>query len=547
MTRPPPGIDPPSGFRGTFRTDPAARGVYSEAAGIGRTLPLAVGVPLDADDVALMVKWARDSGLAVIPRGSGSSMAGGAIGAGVVMDLSRLRELGEPGDGRSIRAGAGILRGELHRRAMAAGLRFPVDPSSGEFCTIAGMAATNAAGPHTLRHGSMRPWVLALDCVFEDGSRATIRRGEKPPVMVEPVARFMRDAHGRLLDGRKSAASHAAVIKDSSGYAISTYAQTMELVDLLVGSEGTLALFTAVEVALIPLASSTASVFVSFRELEAAVEAAVEAREHGASACELLDRTFLRIAAAAGKPLPVAPDAEAALLIEVESDVPTGEAGAKATADRLQVRLQRLGAANSIVSVGPAHEAELWSFRHAASPAIARMDPALRSMQFIEDAAVPPRALGAYVLGVRRILDKADTPGVIFGHAADAHVHVNPLVDVKRRDWRDRVERILLEVTDLVATLDGTLTGEHGYGRLRTPLLERAWAAEELQRFALIKSAFDPTGVLNPGVKIPLTGQRAIDLVKYDPELRALPSAARDALAVVERERAYARFRLDLL
>ncbi|MGH7679760.1 MAG: FAD-binding oxidoreductase [Gemmatimonadaceae bacterium] len=548
MTRPPPGIGPPSGFRGTFRTDPAARGVYSEAAGIGRALPLAVAVPQDADDVALIVKWARDSGLAVIPRGSGSSMAGGAIGAGVVMDLSRLRELGEPGeDGRSIRAGAGILRGELHRRAMAAGLRFPVDPSSGEFCTIAGMAATNAAGPHTLRHGSMRPWVLALDCVFEDGSRATIRRGEKPPASVEPVARFLRDAHGRLLDGRRSAASHAAVMKDSSGYAISTYAQTMELVDLLVGSEGTLALFTAVEVALIPLASSTASVFVSFRELEAAVEAAVEAREHGASACELLDRTFLRIAAGAGKPLPVAQDAEAALLIEVESDAPTGEAGAKATADRLQARLQRLGAANSIVSVGPAHEAELWSFRHAASPAIARMDPALRSMQFIEDAAVPPAALAEYVRGIRAILERNDTAGVIFGHAGDAHVHVNPLLDVARTDWRERVERILLEGTDLVSRLGGTTSGEHGDGRLRTPLMERVWSREELARFALVKKAFDPGNVLNPGVKVPAPGQKAIDIVKYDPNLEALAPEARQALETVERERAYARFRLDML
>jgi FAD/FMN-containing dehydrogenase len=175
------------------------------------------------------------------------------------------------------------------------------------------------------------------------------------------------------------------------------------------------------------------------------------------------------------------------------------------------------------------------------------MDPSLRSMQFIEDAAVPPRALAAYVLGVRRILDEAETPGVIFGHAGDAHVHVNPLVDIRRGNWRDRVERILMEVTDLVAALDGTPTGEHGDGRLRTPLLDRAWTPEERKRFALIKSAFDPSGILNPGVKIPLAGQRAIDLVKYDPALAPLPASARAALAVVERERAYARFRLDLL
>jgi FAD/FMN-containing dehydrogenase len=541
-------FDPPQGFRGSFRADDVARALYSEAAGIGQTLPAAVAVPTDADDVALVVKWARGAGLPVIARGSGSSMAGGAIGNGVILDLSRLRQLGEPGgDGRSIRAGAGVLRGELQRRAASSGLRFPVDPSSGEFCTIAGMAATNAAGPHTLRHGSMRPWVLAVDCVFDDGSQATIRRGQPPPLSVAAVKRFMNDAHPRLIDGRASAASHWAVLKDSSGYAISTYAQTLELVDLLVGSEGTLALFTAVEVALIPSVASTASVFVPFRELDVAVEAATAARDHGASACELLDRTFLRMAALAGKPLPVPADADAALLIEVESDEAGGDGAAKAAADRLRSKFRQLGASDSIVSIGPGHEAELWSFRHAASPAIARMDPALRSMQFIEDAAVPPVALASYVRGVRAILERNDTVGVIFGHAGDAHVHVNPLLDVSRPDWRAKVERILLEGTDLVSRLGGTTSGEHGDGRLRTPLMERVWSHEELDRFRLVKGAFDPANLLNPGVKVPTPGQKAIDVVKYDPQLDALAPTARQALEIVERERAYARFRLDMV
>ena len=541
-------IDPPGGFRGAFRTDDAALGVYSEAAGIGRALPAAVAAPADADDTSLIVRWARDAGLAVIPRGSGSGMAGGAIGRGLIVDLSRLLEMGEPDVlRRSIRAGAGVLRGQLQRRAATVAMRFPVDPSSGEFCTVAGMAATNAAGPHTLRHGSMRPWVLALECVFEDGSRATIRRGEKPAESIAAISRFMRDVHGRLIDGRPSAASHGAVLKDSSGYAISTYAQTLELVDLLVGSEGTLALFTAVEVALIPAALSTASVFVSFRDLEAAVEAAIEARDQGASACELLDQTFLRIAASAGKPLPVTTDAEAALLIEVESEQAGGEAGAKASADRLRSKARQLGAADSIVSIGPGHEAELWSFRHAASPAIAKMDPALRSMQFIEDAAVPPVALADYVRGVRAILERNDTVGVIFGHAGDAHIHVNPLLDVRRPDWRQRVERILLEGTDLVSRLGGTTSGEHGDGRLRTPLMERVWSREELDRFRAIKKAFDPANVLNPGVKVAEPGQKAIDVIKYDPAIESLSPEARQALETVERERAYARFRLDLV
>jgi FAD/FMN-containing dehydrogenase len=536
-------LHPPAGFRGVFRRDDAARAVYSEAAGIGRIAPVAVAVPHDAEDVATIVRWAHDGGHAVIPRGSGSGMAGGAVGEGVVLDLSRLRRLGDAeATSRTIRADVGVTRGELDRRARATGLCFPVDPSSGEFCSIGGMVATNAAGAHSLRHGSTRPWVVALHCVFADGSAATIRRGAALPGNIQSIARFER-LRSSLLDA-SIRGSHPDVLKDSSGYALRVFQQTQDPVDLLVGSEGTLAVFTEVELALVPVPEARTSLFVAFRALEGAVDAAIAAREIGATACELLDRTFLRIAAGGNSPFPVAAGTEAVLLVDVEShDAPH----AMREAERLRDVFRGFRASEAIVASGPSHDADLWSFRHAASPAIARMDPSLRSMQFIEDAAVPPRALAAYVLGVRRILDEAETPGVIFGHAGDAHVHVNPLVDIRRGNWRDRVERILMEVTDLVAALDGTPTGEHGDGRLRTPLLDRAWTPEERKRFALIKSAFDPSGILNPGVKIPLAGQRAIDLVKYDPALAPLPASARAALAVVERERAYARFRLDLL
>jgi len=532
----------PAGFTGTFRADTAARAVYSEAAGIGRMMPAAVAVPHDAADVQALVRWARDAGVSLVPRGSGSSMAGGAIGAGVVVDLSRLRAIADvDASRRCVRAEVGALRGELQRRAATAGLRFPVDPSSGEFCTIGGMAATNAAGAHSLRHGSMRPWVLALDCVFADGSSATIRRGAPPPE-VPPIRRFLDAVRPQLLEAPSSDAH--AVLKESSGFATSTYAESQELIDLLVGSEGTLAVFTAVEVALIPDAPVTDSLLVAFRDLDEAVSAAMLVRERNAAACELLDRTFLDIAARSGQPLPVAPSTEAVLLIELEGDEP-----ARIRADALLLSHTLAGAGGEIVlhAQDAAQEAALWAFRHAASPALARLHPSLRSMQFIEDAAVPPAALGDYVRGVRGVLAAHDTPGVIFGHAGDAHVHVNPLVDVQRSDWRRRVEHILIETTDLIARLGGTLSGEHGDGRLRTPLLDRVWTPGQLQRFAAIKAAFDPDALLNPGVKIALPGQRAVDVVKYDPALSAHPAAARAALDTVERERAYSRFRLDLL
>ena len=537
----------PRGFRGEFRDDDAARAVYAEAAGIGRIVPLAVAVPIDAEDVASLMVWARGEGMALVPRGSGSSMAGGAIGPGVAVDLSRLKDASDPDpEARSIRVGAGVLRGEIARRAASVGLRFPVDPSSGEFATIGGMVATNASGARSLRHGATRPWVRALDCVFEDGSAATLRRGDLVSREVPALRRFETDARPMLLErGRSIAASRSGVLKESSGYAVGAYVESLDPIDLLVGSEGTLALFTAVELALTPAAGGVAVALLAYDDLEMAVAAAVECRALGAAACELLDRTFLEIAMGAGKALPVPADSEAVLVVEMEGD---DEIAAAAAAQELVHRIrQRCAPAEAVVATDPTRERELWSLRHAASPAIAKLDPALRSMQFIEDAAVPPEHLAEYVRGVRAILAREETRGVIFGHAGDAHVHVNPLLDVGRPDWRERLERILLDVTTLVAELGGTLSGEHGDGRLRTPLLDRVWATDAIACFEAIKRAFDPLNLLNPGVKVPLAHQRAVDAVKYDPSLAAGPPAARDALATVERDRAYAEYRLALL
>ncbi|HJQ21641.1 MAG TPA: FAD-binding oxidoreductase [Gemmatimonadaceae bacterium] len=535
-------LSAPAGFRGIFRVDDAARAVYSEAAGIARVLPRAVAVPHGVADVQTLVRWAQDEGRVLVPRGSGSSMAGGAIGPGVVVDLSRLRAIGAPDAAtRSIGADVGVLRGEIQRRAASVGLRLPVDPSSGEFCTVGGMAATNAAGAHSLRHGSMRPWVLALQCVFDDGTVATVRRGQPLPDAAA-LQRFTRTAQPMLIDD--SGVPRRAVRKDSSGYALDAFRESHDVIDLLVGSEGTLAIFTAVEVALAPATAATASFMVSFETLDAAVGAAIVVREAGASACELLDRTFLTIAAKGGHALPVPPDSDAVLMIEIEGD---SAALVNAEAERLASLLRTRGARVSILALDAARELEMWAFRHAASPALSRLDPSLRSMQFIEDGAVPPQSLAAYVRGVRAILDAHETPGVIFGHAGDAHVHVNPLVNVSRHDWRARVERILDETTDLVARLGGTLSGEHGDGRLRAPLLGRVRSDAELRRYAAIKHAFDPEGIFNRGVKLAAEGARSIDDVKYDPALAALPPTARSALETVERERAYSQFRLDLL
>jgi FAD/FMN-containing dehydrogenase len=273
------------------------------------------------------------------------------------------------------------------------------------------------------------------------------------------------------------------------------------------------------------------------------VDGARVSREGGASASELLDRTFLDVAALGGARL-VPLETEAALLVETEG---ASAADANQRARAIADACVAAGAIVTRVAIDEAAERELWELRHAASPILARLDPHLKSMQVIEDGAVPPEQLPAYVDGIRATLASNAVRGVIFGHAGDAHVHVNPLIDVRLPEWRAQVDALLDEVTSLVTSLRGTLAGEHGDGRLRTPLSPRTWSGDATELFASAKRAFDPNCVFNPGVKVAVAGQRTIEEVKYDPSLPALPAEARDALDRVERERGYARFRLSLV
>lgn len=525
--------------------DIVSRAAYSEGAGIARAVPQALAIPRTPEEIVALVRWAAGTHAALIPRGSGSGMAGGAVGDLIIVDLSRQREIHAVNQAaRTIAVGAGAIRDAVDASAQRAGLRLPVDPSSGAFCTVGGMVATNAAGPHTLRYGPMRRWVRALDCVFADGQRASIRRGAPPPRDVPAVRRFLDDVQPTIATLRREIdAAHAGVIKDSSGYALRPFLESGDLIDLLVGSEGTLAMFVGIELALAPAPGATSSLLATFTTLEGAVTAAVRARNFGASACELLDKTFLDVVAEGGS-IRFDHAVEAVLLAEVEGET---AASAETNAHLLQHAFAQSGASSVRLALDHDTEHELWSLRHAASPILNRLDPSLKSMQFIEDGAVPPERLPEYVRGVRRALEQVGIRGVIFGHAGDAHVHVNPLVDVRQLDWRDRIEHLLDAIVTLTASLGGTLAGEHGDGRLRTPLLSRVWPASLLDVFAQLKNAFDPDGILNPGVKVPLAGQRPLGDIKYDPSLAPLPPLARAALDNVERDRAYASSRLELV
>lgn len=517
--------------------------MYSEAAGIHRILPAVVCVPADADDVAAVVRWCAESGMSITPRGSGSSMAGGAVGNGVILDLSRLsRIVSFDAAAHTATVEPGAILATLNSVAADQGLRLPVDPSSAQFCSIGGMASTNAAGSRTLRYGQMNAWVHGIECVFADGTRAWIRRNEPLPNL-PTLGRFANIASGLKAKERQHPSRRSGVRKDSSGYALSTWANSGSLIDLLVGSEGTLVIFTALEIQLAPIPAYAATLVGAFETLEQASAAAAMAAELNASACELLDRTFLDIARRGGK-LEV-PTGDAVLIVEIEESEPARVTGMLAA---LSTAFRDAGATSVQTATDSEQSHALWELRHAASPTLAAMSDTLKSMQVVEDGAVPPHRLAEYVTGLRVAFGRTNIPGVIFGHAGDGHVHANALVDVREPDWRNRLEQLFLyEIAALVA-LGGTTSGEHGDGRLRASALPQSWPGEAVERFRAVKDAFDPAGLLNRGVKFaaPDAPRLGAD-IKYDPMLQPLPETARRVLDRVQAERAWNRSRLEML
>lgn len=530
----------PPGFRGPFRTDDLARAYYSEGAGIYRIIPRAVAVPHDLDDLVTLVRWAGETGTALVPRSAGSGMAGGNVGTGVVVDLSR-GFLGapriDPGS-RTARAGAAVSYRALNQAASAHGLFLPPDPASGKFCTLGGMTGTNAAGPHTLRYGAMRGWVTGLDFVTADGETGSARvGGDEPRAHVRTAAedRFFRDVAPVI--EREALALAAAVphtSKNSSGYDLPGFARSGDLPALLVGSEGTLVLVTDVEVSLAPLPATTSTLLVALRSLDDVGPAVLALLPLEPSAVELMDRTYLEfVQASAHRSLP--DGTEAVLLAEFEDD----GAGAVTALGDLASALERAD--------DPTTVAKLWELRHLASPILARLPDHTRSLQLVEDGCVPVQRLGAYMALLREAGRRHGFRIVIFGHAGDGHLHANVIADVGAPDLVQRLAACLDEVTAAQIALGGTPSGEHGDGRLRAPYLGQTFGEAYADLCRKVKQAWDPAGILNPGVIVPAEGQRPLDLpLKVGLAAPRIPATVERQLRAIERDAGWSTYLMDL-
>lgn len=448
-------------------------------------------------------------------------MPGGNLGPSVVLAVADgVAGIEVDRETDTVLAGAGAVADSVDAAARRTlGRRLPFLPASAAWCTVGGLVANNSAGAGTFRHGATHLWVEALAGVDWNGESFHLARDGTAE---GPLTHSLRELATRSTFAHLTADRGAdgllpgwpRVRKNSSGYALdrflpSTPGRDPELMELLVGSEGTLAVVTQVRFRTAPIPAARGVLLLPARDAGELVSLVMELERTGAVACEMLGRRFLEISGLdrSGPAAPLAREAYALLLVEMEGSQEEVASGL----DRAQEVGRRHGGEG--LRARSAQEADqLWKLRKAASPIIARQaSRGLLSTQFIEDSVVPVPMLGRYLEGLDRILRDARFDAVVFGHAGDGNIHVNPLVDVESPDWRPRVGRTLEAVAELVSELGGTLAGEHGDGRLRAPFLQRVWGERLAGAFREVKEVLDPAGILNPGVVIPLPGQDPLD------------------------------------
>jgi FAD/FMN-containing dehydrogenase len=404
--------------------------------------------PGSVDDVARVLQLCTEHDAAVVPQGGNTGLVGGSVPlhGEVVLDLRGLDAL-EPVDARTgqVTAQAGVTLARLQEHARAAGWQYGVDLGARDVATVGGTIATNAGGVHVLRYGATRRQVVGIEAVLADGR--IVRR----------------------LDGLE---------KDNTGY---------DLAGLLCGSEGTLAVITAARLRLVPRPAHTIVVLLAFDDVDAALDAvgALRRSVDALQAIELFFRAGLELVCerlALQPPFPEPHDAYVLVEAAAQTDpTPT-----------LALAVEQLaGVQASAVGADPAAQRSLWRYREAHTEAINLLGPPHKL-----DVTLPADQLARFVHDVPdRVRAVAPDAQVwLFGHAGDGNVHVN-VTGVAPDD-----ERITDTVLRYVASLHGSISAEHGIGTAKRAYLSLVRSAEEIALFRAIKTAFDPTGILNPHV-----------------------------------------------
>jgi FAD/FMN-containing dehydrogenase/Fe-S oxidoreductase len=507
--------------------DRPSRLLYATDASIYEMEPVAVVFPRGPEDVQHAVRVAREHGVPVLPRGAGTSLAGQGVNHAVVLDFSRHmgNVLAIDPETRVARVQPGVVLDRLSREARPLGLHYPIDPSTRNRATIGGGIGNNSCGAHSVRYGKTSDQVVALSAVLADGSLVRLERQSgddlerilDTPGTEGDLYRAVREIareHADEIDAR-----YPKIRRRVSGYNLDAFLdpESMDLAQMIVGSEGTLAIVVEAEMRLAENPAFKGVVALHYPTVVDACNAVPEALRHEPAAVELVDDTIIkRCRASIGYAALVEfvqGDPGALLLIETDGSSATE---VRASLDAIGASMVREdGAYAGVVFTDPGEQLRLWRMREAGLGILMSVRGDAKPIAIVEDAAVPPERLGEFVERFDALVRAHGTTAAYYGHASEGCLHIRPSVNIKDGDGLETIKAITSEVADLVIEFGGSLSGEHGDGILRGVYTERMFGAELTEAFRQVKRAFDPDGILNPG--------KIVDTPAFDDNLRLAP------------------------
>jgi FAD/FMN-containing dehydrogenase/Fe-S oxidoreductase len=513
--------------RGEVRFDALSRGLYATDASIYQVHPLGVVLPRTVDDVAETIRIAREEGVAVVPRGAGTSQSGQSIGEAVVVDTSRfLREIEPPDrERKTVRVAPGVVLDHLNARLHDSGLFFPVDVATASRATIGGMAGNNSAGSRSIRYGMMVDNVVAIEGLLADGTPVRFDTRSAGDTRARELAELVGALRAREAD--ELATRIPKVMRRVAGYNLDRVGSDgSDLVKILVGSEGTLAFFTAIELQLSELPKRKALGVCAFGDLATALDIVQHIVTLAPTAVELMDAAVIDLARGIDALRPAieefAPEgARALLLVEF-----SGEDGAEVLdrLDRLDEMIADHGHPDAVVRAeDPAFQARIWSVRKAGMNVVMSMKGDGKPVSFIEDCVVPLEHLAEYATLLDGVFERYGTYGTWYAHASVGCLHVRPTLNLKQDADLSTMRAVADEAHELVRRFGGTHSGEHGDGFVRSEFLEPMLGSRLVSAFREIKVAFDPGGLLNPGKIVDPPRMDDRSLMRYGPGYHALP------------------------
>ncbi|MGH8715076.1 MAG: FAD-binding and (Fe-S)-binding domain-containing protein [Casimicrobiaceae bacterium] len=520
--------------RGDVLFDAAARGRYATDASIYQIEPIGVVVPRDEDDLRAALAVARDLAVPLLPRGAGSSQCGQTVGEALVIDHSKSlsRILAFDRDARTVTVQPGVVLDQLNAFLQPHGLWFPVDVSTSAQATIGGMAGNNSCGSRSIEYGNMVHNVIGIDAILADGSE----------IAFGPLDSMRRDGRaGEIVAGlqRIAAAERDEIarrvphmLRRVGGYNLDVFLPqsvrpytadgSVNLAQLLVGSEGTLAWSSRLTLQLAPLPRHKALGVVNFPSFHQAMASAQHIARLGPTAVELVDRTMIDLARANAAFRPVIDGAligapEAILLVEFGGDDAARQA---ASLDRLAELIADLGLPGAVVRIegAPAQKA-LWEVRKAGLNIMMSMKGDGKPVSFIEDCAVPLEHLAEYTARLTEVFRKHGTSGTWYAHASVGTLHVRPILDM-RRDGAAKMRAIAEEAAAMVREYKGAYSGEHGDGLCRGEWVAWQFGPRLNAAFGAIKALFDPDNRMNPGKIVTPPKMDDASLFRFKPSYR---------------------------